>query len=40
MVTGVFPAEHYTNFYDFNDITRAFEDSIKANNVKAVVKMN
>ncbi len=40
MVTGVFPAEHYTNLYDFNDIARAFEDSIKANNVKAVVKMN
>lgn len=40
MVTGVFPAEHYTNLYDFSDITKAFEDSIGANNVKAVVKMN
>ncbi len=40
MVTGVFPSEHYTDFYDFKDITQAFEDSIKANNVKAVVKMN
>ncbi|MFY0654850.1 MAG: alcohol dehydrogenase catalytic domain-containing protein [Cyclobacteriaceae bacterium] len=40
LITGVFPAEHYTNMYDFNDITQAFEDSIKANNVKAVVKMN
>ncbi len=40
MVTGVFPSEHYTDFYDFDDITQAFEDSIKANNVKAVVKMN
>jgi len=40
MVTGVFPAEHYTNLYDFENINQAFEDSIKANNVKAVVKMN
>jgi len=40
MVTGVFPAEHYTDMYDFEDITKAFEDSIKANNMKAVVKMN
>jgi L-iditol 2-dehydrogenase len=40
MVTGVFPAEHYTNLYDFADITKAFDDSIKANNVKAVIKMN
>lgn len=40
MVTGVFPSEHYTNFYDFENITQAFEDSIKANNVKAVIKMN
>jgi len=40
MVTGVFPSEHYTDFYDFENITRAFEDSIKARNMKAVVKMN
>ncbi len=40
MVTGVFPAEHYTNIYQFDQITQAFEDSIFANNVKAVVKMN
>lgn len=40
MVTGVFPSEHYTDFYDFEDITQAFEDSIRANNVKAVIKMN
>ncbi len=40
MVTGVFPSEHYTDMYDFEDITQAFEDSIKANNMKAVVKMN
>ncbi|MGB5497471.1 MAG: alcohol dehydrogenase catalytic domain-containing protein [Maribacter sp.] len=40
MVTGVFPSEHYTDIYDFEDITQAFEDSIKANNMKAVVKMN
>ena len=40
MVTGVFPAEKYTNLYGFEDINQAFEDSIKANNVKAVIKMN
>ena len=40
MVTGIFPAEHYTDFYDFEDVTQAFEDSIKAQNMKAVVKMN
>ena len=40
MVTGVFPSAHYTDFYSFDDITQAFEDSIKANNMKAVVKMN
>lgn len=40
MVTGIFPTEHYTDFYDFEDINKAFEDSIKANNMKAVVKMN
>jgi L-iditol 2-dehydrogenase len=40
MVTGVFPAEHYTDLYDFEDVTQAFEDSIKAQNMKAVVKMN
>ncbi|MCW5516875.1 zinc-dependent alcohol dehydrogenase [Muriicola sp. Z0-33] len=40
MVTGVFPSEHYTNFYDFENITQAFEDAIRAKNVKAVIKMN
>ncbi len=40
MLTGAFPAEHYADFYDFKDIIQAFEDSIKATNVKAVVKMN
>lgn len=40
MATGIFPAEHYSDFYDFDDITQAFEDSIKAKNMKAVVKMN
>ncbi len=40
LVTGVFPAEKYTNHYDFKDVNQAFEDSIKANNVKAVIKMN
>lgn len=40
MATGVFPAQHYTDFYDFADVTKAFEDSITVNNVKAVVKMN
>lgn len=40
MVTGAFPAEHYTDQYEFKDITQAFEDSIKATNVKAVIKMN
>jgi len=40
MVTGTFPSEHYINHYEFRDISRAFEDSILANNVKAVIKMN
>lgn len=40
MVTGVFPAEHYTDLYDFENVSQAFEDSIKAQNMKAVVKMN
>ncbi|MFK5974570.1 MAG: alcohol dehydrogenase catalytic domain-containing protein [Flavobacteriaceae bacterium] len=40
MVTAVFPAEHYTDLYDFKDITQAFEESIKAKNMKAVIKMN
>lgn len=40
MVTGTFPAEHYTNIYEFENISKAFEDSIRANNVKAVVRMN
>ncbi len=39
LVQKVFPAEHYINLYDFNNIKQAFDDSIKANNVKAVVKM-
>ncbi|WP_297695053.1 hypothetical protein [uncultured Eudoraea sp.] len=40
MVTGIFPSEHYINRYEFSDISQAFEDSILANNVKAVIKMN
>jgi len=40
MVTGIFPSEHYINHYEFKDISQAFEDSILANNVKAVIKMN
>ena len=40
MVTGVFPSEHYTDLYDFEEVTQAFEDSIRAQNMKAVVKMN
>lgn len=40
MVTGVFPAEYYTDFYTFEQVTQAFEDSIRARNMKAVVKMN
>ncbi len=40
MATGVFPTAHYTDFYEFDNITQAFQDSIKANNMKAVVKMN
>ena len=40
MATGAFPSEAYIDAYDFKDITQAFEDSISANNVKAVVKMN
>lgn len=40
MVTGVFPSEHYIDIYSFENVTQAFEDSIQANNVKAVIKMN
>ncbi len=40
MVTGVFPSEQYTDLYDFENVTQAFEDSIKAKITKAVVKMN
>ncbi len=40
LVTGVFPSGPYVNKYEFNDITRAFQDSINANNMKAVIKMN
>lgn len=40
LVTGVFPSGPYVNSYEFNDITRAFQDSILANNMKAVIKMN
>jgi len=40
MATGIFPSEYYINPYEFNEITQAFEDSILANNVKAVIKMN
>ncbi len=40
MLTEIFPAKAYIDHYSFSDITKAFEDSIKANNIKAVVKMN
>jgi threonine dehydrogenase-like Zn-dependent dehydrogenase len=40
MQTGIFPAENYTNIYEFEDITHAFEASINARNVKAVIRMN
>ncbi|MFD0798736.1 zinc-binding dehydrogenase [Maribacter chungangensis] len=40
MVTGVFPSQFYTDLYDFEQVTQAFEDSIKAQIMKAVVKMN
>jgi len=40
IATGIFPTEYYTDFYDFENVTQAFEDSIKALNMKAVVKMN
>ena len=40
MATGVFPSKAYIDPYTFDDIMKAFEDSIGANNVKAVVKMN
>ncbi len=38
--TGAFPADRYIDLYAFEDITRAFNDSIKARNIKAVIKMN
>ena len=40
LVQGVFPAEHYINLYDFEEIEQAFADSIQAKTTKAVVKMN
>lgn len=40
LVQNVFPSEHYINLYEFGDVQQAFEESIKANNIKAVVKMN
>jgi L-gulonate 5-dehydrogenase len=40
LLLNVFPAEHYINLYDFEDINQAFSDSIKAQTTKAVVKMN
>ena len=40
MVTGVFPSRHYTDIYGFEDITQAFDDAIRAKNMKAVIKMN
>jgi threonine dehydrogenase-like Zn-dependent dehydrogenase len=40
LVQKVFPAEHYINLYDFENINRAFADSIQAKTTKAVIKMN
>ena len=40
LATGAFPSEAYIDAYDFRDVTQAFEDSMTAKNVKAVVKMN
>ena len=40
LVQGVFPADEYVDLYEFDDIQQAFEDSIRANNVKAVIRMN
>ncbi len=38
--TGTFPAAKYIDLYGFDAISLAFEDSIKARNIKAVIKMN
>lgn len=38
--TGGFPASEYINIYEFQDIQQALEDSIRAENIKAVIKMN
>ncbi|MEM7379721.1 MAG: zinc-binding dehydrogenase, partial [Bacteroidota bacterium] len=40
LVTGIFPSEHYVNRYEFVDVQQAFREAIKAENIKAVVKMN
>jgi threonine dehydrogenase-like Zn-dependent dehydrogenase len=40
MLTGVFPSGHYIDKYEFKDIEKAFEDSVKATTGKAVIKMN
>ena len=40
MVRGVFPAEHYMDIYEFANVEQAFRDSIRARNIKAVIKMN
>lgn len=40
IAVGTFPSEAYIERYDFAQVRQAFEDSIRANNVKAVVRMN
>jgi threonine dehydrogenase-like Zn-dependent dehydrogenase len=40
LVQNVFPADHYINLYEFDNINQAFADSIQAKTTKAVVKMN
>lgn len=40
LVQNIFPAKHYINYYDFDNIKQAFRDSIQAKTTKAVVKMN
>ncbi|MDR2467274.1 MAG: zinc-binding dehydrogenase [Prevotellaceae bacterium] len=37
---NVFPAKHYMDIYGFSHIEQAFRDSIRARNVKAVIKMD
>ncbi len=40
LATGIFPSESYVDNYIFDDVEKAFKDSIRAHNVKAVVQMN